>query len=116
MKILCETNGSFQLIDFGNGGDIVAAERPSVVRGSPFISARAAIGQLKVLGNVADEATDEEFAEFFKSAEDSQLAVSSFLDAYSDEPTTKVAPKSKGRGKAKVEAETEVEAEVETGE
>ncbi|MES0134505.1 hypothetical protein NKJ88_06015 [Mesorhizobium sp. M0016] len=110
MKILCETNGEFQLIDFGNGGNIVAAHRPSVVSGSPFISARAALGQIKVLGNLADEATDEEFVEYFVAAEDAELAVASFLDAYAPEGTKKVATKGKGKGKGKT-AEPEIEPE-----
>lgn len=106
MKILCETNGSFQLVDFGNGGDVIKADRPSVVSGSPFVSARAALGQLKVLGNVNDEATDAEFEEYFKASDSSELAVASFLEAYSTEVTKKV---SKRKGKAEVETEAETD-------
>lgn len=110
MKILCETNGNYQLVDFGNGGNIVSAERPSVVLGSPFISARASLGQIKVLGNVSDEASDEEFAEYFTASENAELAVASFLEAYSTEVTKKV---SKRKGKDKTEPEAEVEPDAE---
>lgn len=111
MKILCETNGSFQLVDFGNGGNTIQANRPSVVLGSPFISSRAAIGQIKVLGNVTDEATDAEFAEYFDASENAELAVAAFLEAYSTEVTKKV---SKGKGKAKDKPEPEPDAVVAT--
>lgn len=103
MKILCETNGNFQLIDFGAGGNLIRAHRPSVVLGSSFVSSRAAIGQIKVLGNVSDEATDEEFEKYFDEAGDAELAVAAFLEAFSTEVTKKLATSGKGsknKGKA----------------
>jgi len=82
MKLLCETTGDFQLVDFGNKGHTIRAFRPTVTPNTPFVSARGAAGQIRVLGNVSDEATDEEFEKYVKDSEDMALAISAFLAAY----------------------------------
>ena len=74
------------LLDFGNGGDKIDAYRPSVVRASDFISNRAAAGQVRILGQVNDEATDAEFEEYLnESNRDVELAVNSFLATYGED-------------------------------
>lgn len=111
MKILCETTGPFQIVDFDNGGAVIRSHRPSVAVNSHLISSRAAIGQITVLGNVNDEATDDEFAVYWKETEgDKKLAVASFLEAYAvtDEPATVVtteAPKPRKGKNAKATTE-----------
>lgn len=92
-KILVETTGSFMLQD--SNGQEVQANRPCVVRRSQFIHSRTALGQLKVLGQLKDEATDAEFLQYFRDSEgDAPLAVESFLskfsvDAVSEKPKTR---------------------------
>lgn len=82
MKIIAHTTGSFQLID-GLSGDLVSAHRPSVVKKTSFITARLAIDQLKIVAEVSDAATDEEFAKHWAEAEgDMDLAIQSFLSIY----------------------------------
>ena len=67
-KILIETKGDFELIDYSQSltGLVIRADRPTVsADNSSFVSQRAAAGQIKVLGAVNDEATDEEFQKFW---------------------------------------------------
>jgi len=98
MKILCETTGPFQIVDFDNGGAVIRAHRPSVAVNSHLVSSRAAAGQIRVLGSVSDEATDDEFAEYWKESDgDQKLAVAAFLEAYpvldDDAPAVDVKPR-----------------------
>lgn len=93
MKVICKTTGSFMLVDYSNGGQTVKAGGAHVVTMTPFINSRAMIGQLQFMGEVTDEATDEELQAFIKDSDgDLDLAVSSFLGAYgltAAEPTPK---------------------------
>ena len=82
MKVLAETTGTFQLVDFSEDRQVLQAHRPSVVTMSNFLQMRIAAQQLRILGKVNDEATDEEFAKFWTDSEDSELATASFLSAY----------------------------------
>lgn len=91
-QVICETTGDFQLVDYGNEGRIVPAFRPAVATLTSFLSQRAAAGQLRVIANVSDEATDEEFVAYLKDSEDVSLAIAAFTDAYSVE--SKAAEKS----------------------
>lgn len=84
-KVICETTGEFQLVDYGNEGRIVPAFRPAVATLTSFLSQRAAAGQIRVLANVSEEATDEEFQAYLKDSEDVTLAIASFSEAYSVE-------------------------------
>lgn len=91
MKILCETTGAFQLVDFEMGGAVIRSHRPCVVSQSHFVSAHAAAGRIRVLGNVNDEATDAEFAKYVKESDgDLQLAIESFMASFAlDTPSAK---------------------------
>jgi len=82
MKLLCETTDNFMLIDYFNGGDTVESYRPCVVRPSQFFQMHAAAHRLRIIAQVNDEATDQEFLSYLKDAEDEELAVASFVDAY----------------------------------
>jgi hypothetical protein len=89
---LVETSGEFFLLD--NGIEI-SANRPTVVTVSNFVSGRAHIGQIKLLGKLKDDVTDEMFMEFVKSSTDEKtkkvdmsLAVESFLSKHGLEEVT----------------------------
>lgn len=85
MKQLVETTGQFELVDFENG-TIIQADRPTVVVPTTFTSARAALGQVRFLANLKDEATDEEFAEYVKQTpDDIDFAIEAFKSAFSPE-------------------------------
>ena len=111
MKILIETTGNFELVDFNQQGLVIQADRPSVSRDDSYlISSRAAIGQVKIIGTVSDEATDEEFAQYWKDSKSAaeypvnatdeekavadadaekkrkDLAIAAFMDSYSTQP------------------------------
>jgi len=107
MKYLVETTGQFMLVDFDTGCN-VESYRPCVVKQSAFIAQRHLLGQLRTLGTVSDEATDEDFLAYWKECEgDAAFAVSSFLSKYEAPeismkapPAIEPAPKGK-RGKRK---------------
>lgn len=82
MKILCETTGEFELVDYDQSQLVIQSTRPTVAKPSTFISTRAAVQQVRILGNLSDEATDEEFANYIKESGDLKLAISSFLEAF----------------------------------
>jgi hypothetical protein len=83
MKVIAITTGAFQLLD-SLTGDLISAFRPSVVEKTSFLTARHAIDQVKVLAEVADSATDDEFAKHWHEAgKDIDLAVQSFTAIHS---------------------------------
>ncbi len=95
MKLIAKTTGAFMLID-PYTGDELDATRPSVVTQSPFIEQRSAAGQIKVLEtDLSNDATDEDFLEFWK--ENQKSAVDAYLSALSPdpEPKKKAAPAKK---------------------
>lgn len=98
MKLLVETTADFMLMDMG-GSQEIQAHRPAVVTKTPFINTRTADGQLDVLAQLSDEATDAEFAKYWVESEDRDLAIAAFADAFSPEPRAQ--PKTPQRGKAK---------------
>lgn len=104
-KILVETTGEFELVDFAQGGAIVAHNRPSVVEATTFIQTRASLGQIRVLDTLTDEATDAEFEKYYQESDkDTELAMDAFKTAYSSSnqtTTTKqqVQPEVKTRGR-----------------
>lgn len=94
-KLLVETTGEFLLQDtFHPSRQIVQEHRPSVVEKTSFIEQRLAGGQIKLLAlNLKDEASDEEFEKYFAESEgDIELAISSFVAAFTVDA---VAPKKK---------------------
>ncbi|MCV0350196.1 MAG: hypothetical protein K5863_08975 [Nitratireductor sp.] len=99
IKLLVETKGAFQLQDLGHKGQLAWAHRPSVVENSNFIQDRIGRSQLRILGELKDEATDGEFEKFVtESDKDMALAVSSFLEAYGSEAVEEDEPKKSARG------------------
>lgn len=87
MKILAETTGSFALQDVGMGLQTIPAHRPAVVISSNFFQSRMGLGQIKMLGELLDTATDEAFKENIRASMtdgiiDMPLAVESFLSEF----------------------------------
>jgi hypothetical protein len=96
MKLLVKTLGPFGLTDMYTGCQVVW-NRPSVVKPSAFVDQRIQLGQIRVISQIPDEATDEEFKRFLiDSGENEELAVSSFLsqfEAHVETPAAKRLPK-----------------------
>ena len=93
MKILAETTGPFMLQDLGFQMQVIPSHRPAVVQSTSFIQTRIASSQIKVLGELVQEATDEEFKEFIRESIkddviDMPLAVASFLSKFGTEKLT----------------------------
>lgn len=101
MKILAETTGDFMLTDLATGQSIQAV-RPSVVPRSRFVDARIALSQIVKVADVPDDATDEEFASFWRDSDgDRELAIASFLSKFDPEapkePVKQNAPKNRSK-------------------
>jgi hypothetical protein len=97
-KYLAETKGSFQLVDFSYRQQVVQAHRPAVITMTTFIQQHVGGDRVKLLGEVSDEATDEEFQKYWEESGDAALAVDSFLasfpvEAVSEKPAAKPAAK-----------------------
>lgn len=88
-KLLCETTGEFELVDYGQNA-IIVSDRPTVLNQSTFVSQRAAVGQIRILeSQLSDEATDAEFEKYFNDSDkNTQLAIDSFKAAYSVQDAT----------------------------
>jgi len=88
-KLLVETTGEFELVDFTANGAIVAFNRPSVVEATTFIQSRTSNGQIRVLDTLTDEATDAEFEKYFNDSDkDVELAISAFKTSFSSSNET----------------------------
>ena len=86
MKILCETTGSFSLLD-SHQGVYIEPGRPAIVEMSEFINQRTMLGQLRKVGDVPDTASDAEFAKYWHDSEGNKdLAVSSYLSSFEPAP------------------------------
>ncbi|RUU74945.1 hypothetical protein [Mesorhizobium sp. M7A.F.Ca.MR.362.00.0.0] len=86
IKLLAETKGSFQLHDLAHQGQRIHARRPSVIENSHFIQDRIGRGQVRIIGELKAEATDEAFVAYMKEAEgDMQFAIDAFMAEYGAE-------------------------------
>jgi hypothetical protein len=93
MKLLVETTGAFMLTDLASGQE-VPSHRPAVVGHSNFFQHRVSLQQLRVLGELTDDATDAEFAKFLAESEgDTNLAVESFVSVFGPEKVTEKSEK-----------------------
>jgi hypothetical protein len=97
-KYLAETKGPFQLVDFSHRQQILQAHRPSVIVMTSFIQQHIGRDGVKLLGEVSEAATDDEFVKYWEESEDAALAVDSFLAAFTleevtEKPATKPAAK-----------------------
>ena len=97
MKSLVETTGEFQLL-LGDGR-LIRSQGYTVVERSEFVHARTVLGQVRTVGEVNDDATDEEWLKFVSESDgDLELALASFVSSF---PTTG----SKGAAPRKAAAE-----------
>lgn len=97
MKILVETSGAFELVD-PYGYQLMPSDRPAVVTSSQFVEARASKGQIKILGQLQDHATDADFIGYWKEAAD--IAVEAFKSEFGMEAVTAKLEKLKAEEKA----------------
>jgi hypothetical protein len=82
MKLLVQTTGQFQLQDDVSRQLIRASGYTLVVKTS-FVEWRTACGQLKIVAQVGDAATDDEWSAYVKECKgDLTLAVASFKSAF----------------------------------
>ncbi|WP_353645762.1 hypothetical protein [Mesorhizobium sp. WSM2239] len=103
IKLLAETKGSFQLLDLSYKGQLLRANRPCVIENSNFIQDRIGRAQIRVHGELKDEATDADFIAYLAEAKgDMPLAIDSFLAEFGKEAVEK--PK-KRRGKKVAETD-----------
>jgi hypothetical protein len=95
--LLVETTGAFSLL--GPNGVDVKRLRPTVIERSSFVEVQCANGQLRVLAELPDEATDAEFAKFWEESEgDEELAIESFKATFTTvEKPSKATRKPKAR-------------------
>lgn len=83
MKIIAKTTGPFELLNTNK--EFLTAEKPHVVTETQFIVQRAAKGQVKILANeLPAEASDEEFQDYLKDAENEDLAVASYVSKFAE--------------------------------
>jgi len=113
IKLLVETKGSFQLHDLAHRGQMIQARRPSVVENSHFIQDRIGRGQVSILGELQEEASDEDFAQYWRDAKnkdgerDRQFAIDAFMSEFGREAVEKPAPRpKKARQQKQAEPET----------
>jgi hypothetical protein len=88
--LLVETTGNFQLRDFSTS-KILRHEGATVVRNSTFIGERINAGQIRIIAQLNDEATDDEWLAYLRDSEDEDLARAAFVDAFKiEQPLVKV--------------------------
>lgn len=81
MKLIVETTGDFQI--YGSPANFARHDRPSVVHSGGLMEQRIGVGQLRILGQVSDDATDEALVEALEGAKgDTDLAVQSFISEF----------------------------------
>ena len=114
MKMLVETSGKFMLSDMTVApAQEIVSRRPSVVQNSHFVQQRVSLGQVQILGELNDDATDEEFQAYWKESETAKQAVAAFLSSFGkDVETTKEKQPEAETEAPSEEEQPEVEAEV----
>ena len=97
-KLFVQTTGSFFLVDPENRIEIQHS-RPTVVEATSFVNARAAVGQIRIIGDAPDGANDADFVKFFTESDgDVELAIESYRSTFSTEAGVEEdKPKRRGR-------------------
>lgn len=106
IKLLAETKGAFQLNDMAHhAGQRIRSHRPGVVENTHFIQDRIGRGQIHVIAELKDTATDADFVGYVKESEgDMQLAIDAFLAEFGTEVAEQPSGgKKKRAGKPKTE-------------
>ncbi len=106
MKLLVATTGAFSLMS--NEGIHVDMNGGAVVEPSHWVQIQLGRGQIKVLGQLQDSATHEEWLNYLRESEqDRDLAAASFLSSFGEDqvspadiqPESPPKPRSKPQGK-----------------
>lgn len=101
MMLLVETTGEFSLIETETGVQI-HRKRATVVPQTNFVSARLSVGQLNLLLQLSDDATDAIWVEHLEAcAGNLQMALDSFDAIYAHDPRRRAAELQPRKGKAK---------------
>lgn len=99
-KLLVETTGDFQLVDYSRQvHNLIPAHRPAVVDATVFVQNNVANGRLKVLGEVAEKATDADFEDTLKNSKNVNMAVDAFKSEFDTKPAPREREPREGRGK-----------------
>lgn len=101
MKLIVETKGSIQVV-FPGPDNHAHHDRPSVVNPSQLMQIKIGSGELVVLGQVNDDATDVEFAKAWAEVgDDRDLAIQAFIAEYPvEERELTAAEKKEAKAKA----------------
>lgn len=104
MKImmLVETSGKFQLSDMGSNNPLISSRTPTVVEATNFVQHRISLGQIKILGKVRGDATNDDFMKCLADCDgDCALAVASYLSECGLEEVATEAPKAETKAERK---------------
>lgn len=96
--LLVETDGAFQLIDHDRRNPTIRHSGYTVVHRTDFVSYRVSLSQLRIVAELNDEATDQEWLKYYADSDfDLELARDSFLSTYGKTAKPLIeAPKPKG--------------------
>ena len=85
MKLLVETTGSFEL-SVTETGDYIRFEGATVVTSCNFVTSRISKGEIKLIENLTDDATDEEYLKYVSECDGNfELANSAFLGSFGEQ-------------------------------
>jgi hypothetical protein len=99
MRYIAETTGSFSLLDMmGTTVQEMKSWRPSIVENTPFVQQRIALGQLTVLAELPDEASDADFASYWKESTAREQAIEAYKSKFSPEAESNTNTSTKRRG------------------
>ena len=89
----------------------VPGHRPAVAKVTQLLEGRIAKGDFRlIVGNLSDEATDDEFVKYLNDSESEDLAITSFEAAFSVEESRKTEDETKEVKTPKVKAEAKAKA------
>lgn len=111
-KLLVETTGEFQLVDIGNNSKLVRHEGYTVVEQSSYLAERVANGQLRIIAELGDGATDEDWVDAVKQSDgDIELARDAFKSEFPVGSTDKKLSAAEKKALAEKEASDKAERE-----
>lgn len=82
-KLLIETIGAFQLVDDDRINPVLRHQGYTVVTSTDFVSYRISLGQVTIVSELSDDATDTEWLKYYEESDrDLDLARESFLSNF----------------------------------
>jgi hypothetical protein len=83
VKLLVETTGAFQLVDHDRSNPVMRHEGYTVVTSTDFVQYRLSLGQVSIVAELAEEATDHEWLKYVEQSDnDLVLAREAFLSEF----------------------------------